>query len=236
MEALKSPLMGLFEKRRARNFFVYVQNYNEADPVTHQGLDLTRITTRELISWVSCSFSHHSFYHHCTVLISQVSTFCHFCSLMFPCLPCCYIFLWFLYHSSPCCCMHYTILHLLWPLSACSVIDEELKRTAITVQPGISFCTISNLFCRFIVRKHGLSDDTVDFIGHALALHRDDRYLNQPALDTVKRMKVCPIFFPSRKKVVSEYLYYCKFVTNLPPWYICPFVIFLPFWVFLDGM
>jgi len=96
--------------------------------------------------------------------------------------------------------MHYTILHLLWPLSACSVIDEELKRTAITVQPGISFCTISNLFCRFIVRKHGLSDDTVDFIGHALALHRDDRYLNEPALDTVKRMKVCPIFFSFKKE------------------------------------
>jgi Rab GDP dissociation inhibitor len=37
-----------------------------------------------------------------------------------------------------------------------------------------------------------LSDDTIDFIGHALALHRDDRYLNEPALDTVKRMKVCP--------------------------------------------
>lgn len=39
-------------------------------------------------------------------------------------------------------------------------------------------------------RKYGLSDDTVDFIGHALALHRDDRYLDEPALDTVKRMKV----------------------------------------------
>ncbi|KAG8038810.1 hypothetical protein GUJ93_ZPchr0982g33666 [Zizania palustris] len=39
--------------------------------------------------------------------------------------------------------------------------------------------------------KYGLSDDdTVDFIGHALALHRDDRYLNEPAIDTVKRMKV----------------------------------------------
>ncbi|KAL6620263.1 hypothetical protein ACP70R_035402 [Stipagrostis hirtigluma subsp. patula] len=88
MEALKSPLMGIFEKRRARNFFIYVQDYNEADPNTHKGLDLTRITTRELIS------------------------------------------------------------------------------------------------------KHGLSDDTVDFIGHALALHRDDRYLNEPALDTVKRMKL----------------------------------------------
>lgn len=27
MEALKSPLMGLFEKRRAMGFFKYVQNY-----------------------------------------------------------------------------------------------------------------------------------------------------------------------------------------------------------------
>ncbi|AQK93743.1 Guanosine nucleotide diphosphate dissociation inhibitor 2 [Zea mays] len=94
MEALKSPLMGLFEKRRARNFFIYVQDYNEADPRTHQGLDLTRVTTRELIA--------------------------------------------------------------LAPLCL----------------------------------KYGLSDDTVDFIGHALALHRDDRYLDEPALDTVKRMKV----------------------------------------------
>lgn len=44
--------------------------------------------------------------------------------------------------------------------------------------------------CPFFSRKYGLSDDTVDFIGHALALHRDDRYLNEPAIDTVKRMKV----------------------------------------------
>ncbi len=26
-EALKSDLMGLFEKRRCKNFFVYIQNY-----------------------------------------------------------------------------------------------------------------------------------------------------------------------------------------------------------------
>lgn len=52
MEALKSPLMGLFEKRRARNFFIYVQNYDEVDPKTHQGLDLTTLTTKELIVWV----------------------------------------------------------------------------------------------------------------------------------------------------------------------------------------
>ncbi|XP_062075285.1 guanosine nucleotide diphosphate dissociation inhibitor 2-like [Humulus lupulus] len=39
------------------------------------------------------------------------------------------------------------------------------------------------------IKKYGLDDNTVDFIGHALALQRDDRYLNEPALDTVKRMK-----------------------------------------------
>ncbi|KAK4482596.1 hypothetical protein RD792_009760 [Penstemon davidsonii] len=88
MEALKSPLMGIFEKRRARKFFIYVQDYNESDPKTHDGMDLTRVTTKELIA------------------------------------------------------------------------------------------------------KYGLDDNTVDFIGHALALHRDDRYLHEPALDTVKRMKL----------------------------------------------
>lgn len=38
--------------------------------------------------------------------------------------------------------------------------------------------------------KYGLEDDTVDFIGHALALHKDDSYLDQPARDFVKKVKV----------------------------------------------
>lgn len=56
MEALKSPLMGLFEKRRARKFFIYVQNYRESDPKTHEGMDLTRVTTKELIAYVYTCF------------------------------------------------------------------------------------------------------------------------------------------------------------------------------------
>ena len=51
MEALKSPLMGIFEKRRAGKFFIYVQDYNENDPKTHEGMDLSRVTTRELIAY-----------------------------------------------------------------------------------------------------------------------------------------------------------------------------------------
>ncbi|PSS26803.1 Guanosine nucleotide diphosphate dissociation inhibitor like [Actinidia chinensis var. chinensis] len=88
VEALKSPLMGLFEKRRARKFFIYVQDYEENDPKSHEGLDLNKVTTRDVIS------------------------------------------------------------------------------------------------------KYGLDDDTVDFIGHALALHKDDNYLDQPAMDFVKRVKL----------------------------------------------
>lgn len=52
MEALKSPLMGLFEKRRAGKFFLFVQDYKENDPSTHKGYDLNKMTTKELISWV----------------------------------------------------------------------------------------------------------------------------------------------------------------------------------------
>lgn len=113
MEALKSPLMGLFEKRRARKFFVYVQEYKENDPKTHGGLDLTRVTTKELIG------------------------------------------------------------------------------------------------------KYGLDDNTVDFIGHALALHRDDHYLNEPALDTVKRMKLYAESL-ARFQVGSPYIYPLYGLAELP--------------------
>ncbi|KAL9263190.1 Guanosine nucleotide diphosphate dissociation inhibitor-like protein [Drosera capensis] len=88
VEALKSPLMGLFEKRRARKFFIYVQDYEDNDQKSHEGLDLNKITARDFIS------------------------------------------------------------------------------------------------------KYGLEDDTIDFIGHALALYFDDSYLDQPAIKLVKRMKL----------------------------------------------
>lgn len=185
MEALKSPLMGLFEKRRARNFFVYVQNYNEADPVTHQGLDLTRITTRGLISWVSFLFWYHLFIIIALYLLPFLFLVYHvikYCVIRISFLP-------MLLRAS------YMILNLLWHISA-FIVRYSCSRIA------------GNLICHFIFRKHGLSDDTVDFIGHALALHRDDHYLNEPALDTVKRMKVClgwrfcrPLFlFPYKKE------------------------------------
>jgi len=42
MEAVKSPLMGIFEKRRAKKFFEFLQNWRDNDPATHQDIDLDR--------------------------------------------------------------------------------------------------------------------------------------------------------------------------------------------------
>jgi len=47
-EALRSPLMGLFEKRRARNFLEWVGAYKEDDPATHKGLDVKNITMKDV--------------------------------------------------------------------------------------------------------------------------------------------------------------------------------------------
>lgn len=38
--------------------------------------------------------------------------------------------------------------------------------------------------------KFGLDKNTQDFTGHALALFRDDEYLNEPAVNTIRRIKL----------------------------------------------
>lgn len=48
MEAVRSSLMGLFEKRRAKRFFEWVQNYKSDDPATHQAIDLDRTPMRDV--------------------------------------------------------------------------------------------------------------------------------------------------------------------------------------------
>jgi len=87
-EALKSPLMGMFEKRRAKKFFMYVQEWDAENPKTHQGMNIDTMITSEVFKFF------------------------------------------------------------------------------------------------------GLSDDTIDFVGHALALHRDDDYLSKPGRETIERIRL----------------------------------------------
>jgi Rab GDP dissociation inhibitor len=87
-EALNSDLMGIFEKRRFRNFLIYVQDLKEDDPRTWKDMDPTRTTMFQIYA------------------------------------------------------------------------------------------------------KFNLDQNTQDFTGHALALYRNDDYIQQPALQTIRRIKL----------------------------------------------
>lgn len=42
-------------------------------------------------------------------------------------------------------------------------------------------CCMADVF-----KKYALEDNTIDFVGHAVALHTCDDYVNKPAFDTIK--------------------------------------------------
>lgn len=63
-EALRSPLMGLFEKRRFRKFLIYIDQYDEKKPETHEGRDLTVMTMRELYTDFGLVPETHQFISH----------------------------------------------------------------------------------------------------------------------------------------------------------------------------
>lgn len=48
MEALKSPLMGLFEKKRCRDFYLFVEKIDFKDPKTWKDLDIYKVPLSEV--------------------------------------------------------------------------------------------------------------------------------------------------------------------------------------------
>ncbi|GAA0139442.1 G-protein modulator [Lithospermum erythrorhizon] len=64
-------------------------------------------------------------------------------------------------------------------------------------------------------RKYELEEDTVDFIGHALALYHNDNYLDQPAFDFVKKMKLYAESL-ARFQAGSPYIYPMYGLGELP--------------------
>ncbi|KAK9870969.1 hypothetical protein WA026_009930 [Henosepilachna vigintioctopunctata] len=65
-----------------------------------------------------------------------------------------------------------------------------------------------------LYEKFGLDKNTQDFTGHALALYRDDDYLNRPALDTITRIKLYSDSLAKYGK--SPYLYPMYGLGELP--------------------
>ncbi|KAF1960574.1 rab GTPase activator [Byssothecium circinans] len=67
-EALRSPLMGLFEKRRARNFLEWVGAYKSDDPATHKGLDVNNVTMKDVYDKFGLEASTRDFIGHSMAL------------------------------------------------------------------------------------------------------------------------------------------------------------------------
>lgn len=47
-----------------------------------------------------------------------------------------------------------------------------------------------NKTCMELFKKASLEENTIDFLGHAVALELNDQYLSKPAIDTLPKMKL----------------------------------------------
>lgn len=67
-EALKSSLMGLFEKRRFRKFLIYIDQYDESNSGTYEARDLNSMTMRQLYEDFGLVPETHEFISHAMCL------------------------------------------------------------------------------------------------------------------------------------------------------------------------
>jgi len=67
-EVMASGLMGMFEKRRCRDFTNFIQGYKQEDPKTHEGFDVTKHTMAELYKKFSLDDNTQSFIGHACAL------------------------------------------------------------------------------------------------------------------------------------------------------------------------
>lgn len=68
-EALNSALMGFFEKRKFRNFLIFIQNYDKSKPATwFNGKPLDQVTTRQVYDYYALAADTQSFTGHAMAL------------------------------------------------------------------------------------------------------------------------------------------------------------------------
>lgn len=70
MEAVRSSLMGIFEKRRMKNFLTFIANYDEDNKSTHQGFDLDKNTMNEIYTYFGLENGTKDFIGHAMALWS----------------------------------------------------------------------------------------------------------------------------------------------------------------------
>ncbi|ROT38609.1 GDP dissociation inhibitor [Sodiomyces alkalinus F11] len=70
-EALRSPLMGIFEKRRMKGFIEWVGTFDIKDPATHKGLNLNSATMKEVYDKFSLETGTRDFIGHAMALYTN---------------------------------------------------------------------------------------------------------------------------------------------------------------------
>lgn len=65
-----------------------------------------------------------------------------------------------------------------------------------------------------VLKEFGVDDNTIDFMGHAIALHTNDDYKNQPALPTIERLQLYANSFQCFGK--SPYVYPLYGLCDIP--------------------
>ncbi|KAL4807073.1 GDP dissociation inhibitor [Aspergillus unguis] len=70
-EALRSSLMGMFEKRRAKKFLEWVGEFKEEDPATHQGLNIATCTMKDVYDKFSLEENTRDFVGHSMALYTS---------------------------------------------------------------------------------------------------------------------------------------------------------------------
>jgi len=72
-EALSTPLLGLFEKNRFKNFLLYIQDYDENKKETHKGRDLHTMTMAQLFKDFNLDVQCQEFVGHAVALYREDS-------------------------------------------------------------------------------------------------------------------------------------------------------------------
>ncbi|KAK6200524.1 uncharacterized protein RJT21DRAFT_44544 [Scheffersomyces amazonensis] len=70
MEAVRSSLMGIFEKRRMKRFLEFIAKYDEDDTTTHQGFNLDKNTMEEIYAYFGLESGTKDFIGHAMALWS----------------------------------------------------------------------------------------------------------------------------------------------------------------------
>lgn len=106
-------------------------------------------------------------------------------------------------------CASHVLTHT-WP--CCRFVQNYTESNPKTHQ-GMNLRRMS---MQEVYKQFGLGEMTIDFIGHAIALHRDDSYMSQPATDTIMKVKLYYNSLTRFEGTASPYIYPLYGLGELP--------------------